>query len=200
MSPVPLSYTVPESAPLSSRGMESVSDKAKKAASWNPIVTVHLVEPVKRKDGYDLWWTGEDISRIKQDCRITVKYMDDREYFSENDNFCARGLESRTEQGSNMRKMRRIQCAFGVLDEQEFQREKSIRDASMISELYVNLSGTASQEAYIQALQDQKVALEYATSTSERSSMMFKTIDIISVSARSISEASKQNTVAGQAA
>jgi hypothetical protein len=199
MTPAPLSHDIPASAPLSPRGMESFGDNAKKTVSWKPIVINHTVESFKKEDGYDLWWTVADISSFRQECRLIVKCMNDMEYFSENDEVCTRGLESKTENGSNMRKMRRVQCAFGVLDEQDFQRQNSIIDDDMISELYVKLCGTASQEAFMRALRDQQIARDY-TSNSEGSSMIFKTVDVLSASARIVSDDSMQNRVAGQAA
>lgn len=132
---------------------------------------------------------------------MIVRCMNNSEHFSENDDLCTRGLESRTECGSNLRKMRRIQCAFGVLDEQEYQREESIRDENMISEIYINLCGTSSQEARIRALQDQRIALEERTTGSESSSVGFKqAMDTLSASGRQLYTESKLNRVAGQAA
>ena len=184
---------------LSSTISEGFPPVSRKAFSWNPQATVHAIDPVKVEDGYDLWWTGNELKGIKSQCWAIVNCTNPAESSEEKEEFCIRGLECHAFTASNLRKIRRVQCMLGVLDEQEYQQDQSIQDEDMISQLYINLCGSASREARLRGLEDEKAAREALNELGSIAPQ--KASDTLSDSMRMrISNAAKQNRVAGCAA
>lgn len=138
----------------------------KKSVSFDQAVRCRLVSPIKSTDGFKLWFTADEIAQIKEECRKIVDQMDALDYESLPDDleFCERGLECRTRELAERRRMRRCSCAIGIFEEQQYQFEAAAQDNEFLRRLYITLSGAAAQEAFTQALHDEREAMEYCLS------------------------------------
>lgn len=107
-----------------------------------------------------IWYTESDTKFILAMAKVTVKMMMRGEPCDDID-YCSRGLEGKTPEGSKRRQRNKLRVRQALLEEQEIQREEGVIDADYLGQLSVSLSREVTAEAHNTALQDERVAMEY---------------------------------------
>lgn len=109
---------------------------------------------------YDaIWHNEEEYATIKKGCIATLRLMMNQE-FQENEDYCPRGLEVRTKEGSSTRKEVRLRASMAVLEEQEMQAAWGTKDMERIRGCYLDISADAKSRAHFRGLADAKIARE----------------------------------------
>lgn len=118
--------------------------------------TVHCKEMRHIKDYNEeeiqtFWLTTPDYLLIKSTIRQTLDMMMNGYTILENDEeFCARGLESRTKVGARARSYSKLRTRSAVLNEQDMQREEGFHDPYILAT--VSMEQTAASRAWAQAI------------------------------------------------
>lgn len=118
--------------------------------------TVHCKEMRHIKDYKEeeikmFWLTTPDYLHIKSTIRQTLDMMMQGNSVVANDEeFCTRGLESRTRVGARARSYTKLRTRSAVLNEQDMQREEGFQDPYILAT--VSMEQTASSRAWAQAI------------------------------------------------
>jgi hypothetical protein len=113
-----------------------------------------------------MWMTMPDYLMIRAVIKTTVLMMMRGEMVSEDDeDFCPRGLESKTKLGSRARSRAKLRARFAVLNEQDIQREESFEDPHLIAMAYIDESEESRASAQAKADQDERCARDYLADT-----------------------------------
>ena len=117
-----------------------------------------------------IWYSREDISRIKQECTETVKLMIGQ-HALDPDTQCSRGLEFRTPEGLKRRQRNKHSSIDAVLDEQDRQWDNDEEDAEYLADVYRDYSLPCQAMAHRMGLRDQRcVQIMYSIETPKNSS------------------------------
>ena len=97
-----------------------------------------------------LWYTKEDLVQIQSKCTKII---------NNEKRGCTRGLESRSADGSYLKRMNRLDVRNAVFYWQEEQREKGLYDPEIIATASRQLSFNAREEAHLMGLLDERFVL-----------------------------------------
>jgi hypothetical protein len=92
---------------------------------------------------FSTWYGPEDRKQIAEDIRQTLAKMESGKELAQqedDEHFCRRGLESRTENGASTKKHVRLAAINAVLDEQEAQDCQGVSNEQLISEVYMGVT------------------------------------------------------------
>ena len=108
------------------------------------------------------WLTPEDYAAIKQVVKITIRAMMKGEFIAEdNPEYCTRGLEFRTKNGSKVRARNKVRARSAVLNEQDMQREEGYNEQQMIAMTCMEASLCCRQGARARGLYDERMIQSY---------------------------------------
>jgi hypothetical protein len=101
----------------------------------------------------DIWYTKEEYEIIKARNRVLVK-MKKSGKFEESDEHSFRGLEHKLKDGNEKRKSFKFDALNAVLEEQDRQYNRGLKDAEDIARRYRETASAAQETAIIAALKD----------------------------------------------
>ena len=108
------------------------------------------------------WLTPEDYAAIKQIVKATIRMMMKGEAIADdNPDFCTRGLEFRTKNGSKVRARNKLHARSAVLNEQDMQREEGYNEQQMIAMACMEASLCCRQGARARGLYDERMIQSY---------------------------------------
>ena len=108
------------------------------------------------------WLTPQDYAAIKQIVKNTIRMMMRGEAILDDDpNFCTRGLEFRTKNGSKVRARNKVRARSAVLNEQDMQREEGYNEQQMIAMTCMEASLECRQGARARGLYDERMIQAY---------------------------------------
>lgn len=137
--------------------------------------TLHI-NNMSEKVRNQYWLTEEDQIAIKIHCQESVLKMinNDPDIDTENSDFCSRGLECRTREGTLERNKRKQAARRAVLLQVQLQQDEGIHDPYFIAAVSVTKTKASAERARQLALQDAEEAWAYLhhkmRSTGKRSS------------------------------
>eukprot|EP00525_Craspedostauros_australis_P013276 CAMPEP_0198112068 /NCGR_PEP_ID=MMETSP1442-20131203/3970_1 /TAXON_ID= /ORGANISM="Craspedostauros australis, Strain CCMP3328" /LENGTH=242 /DNA_ID=CAMNT_0043768721 /DNA_START=289 /DNA_END=1017 /DNA_ORIENTATION=+ len=118
------------------------------------------------------WYNDAEMRVMKQERRATIKLMEsvavgkgshNTNYYcavDDDKDFCYRGLEHKTKNGSRMRQFNQVDAAMAVMDEQELQAAHGINDPETLSRVYISCTLACQAAALEKGLRDQMVVLD----------------------------------------
>jgi hypothetical protein len=109
------------------------------------------------KDEFEACWysrSKEEFEHMKRDVECTVD-MIERGCVIDNREYCERGLESKTKEGSRLRHQQRKKAIATVLGKQLSQQQKGKRNEHRIAAAYQDCSYQCKLSAYITGVSDQ---------------------------------------------
>jgi hypothetical protein len=143
--------------------ISSTDTRCQRSVSFNPLVqalrTLHIID-YSDEELRSTWHTALDYDRIKRENRTTIRLMmcggcgsplslvDSVRYFP-------RGLEASTREGSNKRRLNKLQSRSAVIDEQELQNAEGQCDPELLADVYFDSAHHCQDEAHEKALIDQ---------------------------------------------
>ena len=99
------------------------------------------------------WWSPNDYAMIKKTARTSTQLLMQGHKFEDDSNdFCKRGLESRTSAGAEKRSRTKQRLIKAVLRAQYFQRLESLNDPAYIAEVCAQHTESSVVEAQTLAL------------------------------------------------
>ena len=101
----------------------------------------------------DIWYSKEEYEIIKARNRVLVK-MKRSGKFEESDEHSFRGLEHKLKDGNEQRKAYKFDALNAVLEEQDRQYNRGLKDAEDIARRYRETASAAQETAIITALKD----------------------------------------------
>ena len=141
----------------------SSSRRKKKSVSWSKKRQWrrhHRICDLSKEEQEAVWYTPEDSKIILAMARVTVKMMMNGEVCDDVD-YCSRGLEGKTLEGSKIRKENKHRLKQAVFAEQEVQFQENVWDPKYLAMVSESMSQKGVREAYIAGLQDAKSVREY---------------------------------------
>jgi hypothetical protein len=127
--------------------------------SYLPLVMIkaHLhFQDISEEEHDAVWYKKHDYARMKQECIPLVKLVMKGRYTGDDNERCFRGLEYRTVEGSNKRRLNKCKAIQSVLVAQDNYGN----DYDAIRTEYRKMSEVPQEEAYILGLEDAKEAME----------------------------------------
>jgi hypothetical protein len=127
--------------------------------SYFPVVLIktHLHFQDLTEDEHDaIWYKKRDYANMKQECIPIVKLVMRGKYDGDDNERCFRGLEYRTIEGSNKRRLNKCKAIQAVLVAQDNYGN----DYDTIRTEYSKIAVVPQEEAHILALEDAKEAME----------------------------------------
>jgi hypothetical protein len=103
------------------------------------------------------------MKKIKQNARDDVGKMVAGQ--EDSDNFCTRGIESRTREGARRKRQNKIDARAAVFFEQEMQELNCICDPETIADVYFDYTEHCQVSAYMMALRDRQAAKDALASS-----------------------------------
>jgi hypothetical protein len=127
--------------------------------SYLPMVTIksHIHFQDMTEEEHDaVWYKKQDYAKMKQECIPIVKLVMKGKYTGDTTERCFRGLEYRTVEGSNKRKINKFKSIQSVL----ITQDNFGNDFDTIRTEYRKISAVPQEEAHLLALADAKEAME----------------------------------------
>jgi len=147
------SLMVHNSIGLSATSASGIDPIVKKVVTFQKTARARRVRPrnqYSEKERHDIWYGDSDYKEIKRRALETVKRMlkaEKRGGFVDDDNYSARGLESRMKKNAIERKKFKTYARDLVLGEQEEQNDLGIICPGRISRIYLEASSIAITKA-----------------------------------------------------
>lgn len=165
LDPFVMAFTLPLASSV------VTTKKSNKRVSFSK--TVHCKEMRHIKDYSEeeiqmFWLTTPDYLLIKSTIKQTLSMMmNGNTNFESDEEFCTRGLESRTRAGARARSYSKLRTRSAVLNEQDMQREEGFHDAYILAT--VSMEQTASSRAWAQAIavEDYRSIQDYLADVSQ---------------------------------
>mmetsp|Transcript_4318 Transcript_4318/g.4761 ORF Transcript_4318/g.4761 Transcript_4318/m.4761 type:complete len:270 (+) Transcript_4318:147-956(+) len=133
--------------------------KKSKSVRFFPHVTVREVLHVNEytdEEVYLSWYRRSDFQKMKQSFILIIQKLENGCWPGDTLHETARGLEHRTREGSQRRKLRKLKGLMAVLDEQERQWMERTKDVEKISRSYMRFTVTAIHAARVIAQKDRQ--------------------------------------------
>ena len=134
------------------------SEADPKAVTFRRTAKVRRIRPryqYSKKEQEDMWYTDDDYAAIKSRAIETVKKMKGEiGGFIDTDDHTSRGLECRLRKSAIERKEFKAFARSLVLEEQEDQRDKEIRNSGRLRKVYRKASAVALMKAQDKGQQD----------------------------------------------
>jgi len=131
---------------------------SKRRVTFDTEIQVSEIPHIKDmsvEERIDIWWTAKDYMLIRKMLRITLQMIaNGNEVTTSDEDFCTRGLDIHTIEGSRRHQKTRTQAIKSVLRAQDFQRAEGFSDAGYIAELYAQCSRLSNERALISASAD----------------------------------------------
>ena len=137
------------------------SPKPKKSVSFHSIVRASKVLHINNYTDEEIeatWYSDSDYAMMKADNRYTAQLFVSGMVQGDDDQYCRRGLESYTPDGSRRRKSNRAAATAAVLDEQDEQFDEGVFEPEYIAQVYKFESEHCQVLANTIALADQEAA------------------------------------------
>mmetsp|Transcript_8549 Transcript_8549/g.21073 ORF Transcript_8549/g.21073 Transcript_8549/m.21073 type:complete len:224 (+) Transcript_8549:118-789(+) len=106
------------------------------------------------------WYSADELKMIKRSCRMFATQLSKRTADDGNNTVCFRGLEGKTMEGLQRRKMIKLNARNAVILEQHRQQKMGIVDGDRLAYEYFQCTGSSSAAAHMVALLDQKEAMD----------------------------------------
>ena len=133
------------------------SNERRLRVSFNPKVyvreTLHSADYTD-EEKVNSWYQKDEMAQIKDDMVAAVRMMIRGELLSDTREHCSRGLEFRSREGANQRKMNKFRALEAVLDEQDEQIDAGIFNDNAISLVYQSVSLRCINEAHKRGIRD----------------------------------------------
>lgn len=132
---------------------------SKKRVHWNTRVSKrrHIqLKDMTAEEKYSVWYSSQDSKLILAMAKVTVKMMMRGEPCDDDTDYCSRGLEGKTREGSKKRNKSKVMVNTAVLMEQEIQRMDKKDDPETIAKASFNCSEVLCRRARLQGTQDER--------------------------------------------
>lgn len=126
--------------------------------------TVHETLPLSEytpEEVENSWWSRSDYNSFKRNSLTTLSFNRSGTLHREDPEHTMRGLESRTRECADSRRIIRLRASAAVFDEQARQFELGIKDPNAISEMYRATSWHAIYSAHTQGMADEQDSQTY---------------------------------------
>ena len=120
----------------------------------------HRLQDLSEEERENVWYTEGDTKIILAIAKVTVKMMMKGEPCDDMD-YCSRGLEGKTPDGSKKRQKNKLRVRKALLEEQEIQREEGVYDPEYLAQVCRKYSREVVTAAHSQALRDERDIQEY---------------------------------------
>jgi len=134
--------------------------KSVKFADKNEVFPIQHLDEMTDEDIFEIWYTSQEYSEIKQAYQLTIFMMESGETIS-GDEHTSRGLEYRTQEGAWARYENKRDAYNAVLDEQDRQWKVDKDDYEKIRQIYLKHSTKCANAAIVRALQDERDIKDY---------------------------------------
>lgn len=101
------------------------------------------------------WYNREDFDRIKTEILLTAKLTDVGDLQGDTQEYCRRGTEGKTKEGSSHRSKNKETASVAVFEEQDFQWENGYFDPEILASVYIAATCESQIEAHRKGLQDE---------------------------------------------
>eukprot|EP00934_Nitzschia_sp_Nitz4_P002115 Nitzschia sp. Nitz4//scaffold289_size23394//9758//10390//NITZ4_008477-RA/size23394-processed-gene-0.12-mRNA-1//-1//CDS//3329545822//2115//frame0 len=101
-----------------------------------------------------LWYSTDEYRLIKKSQYFALKLMENKEPFPDDEDLCARGLESRTRNGSRLKRMNIESAWDAVLYEQEKQYNDGRYNTTLLAKIYREATAQCAMTAFLRAKSD----------------------------------------------
>ena len=120
------------------------------------VQETHHINDFSDDEVFHYWFDKRDYQQMKIDFAPTVRLLSIRQLPVDSDEHCGRGLEYRTREGAQRRKLNKLTALCAVLDEQERQRLEGELSDHKLSKVYIRASASCRQMSHLMALQDEE--------------------------------------------
>jgi hypothetical protein len=123
---------------------------------------IEHIDDMSVEQVFNVWYGNYDFKEIKQGLLQTVRMLmmnHDDNAMIDNDEYCSRGLESRTREGAAARRANKWNALNAVLDEQSRQRDLGIRNEKLLCQIYVAENCQSRLNALTLGIKDEKGAM-----------------------------------------
>jgi hypothetical protein len=166
------SRTLPTASNSSRSTQTEESNVSRRKVSFYARVRIKRV-PNRKDLGKDLiedvWYSRSEFKDIRKECFSTIKLMKSlslkEEYLEEDDDYCTRGLEYKTDQAYRERQKNKMDIRTLVIEEQEYQFLSEMNDPQWIAKLAQEQSRECIKIAIAAAEKDERAAKEYHLSS-----------------------------------
>jgi hypothetical protein len=166
------SRTLPTASNSSRSTQTEESNVSRRKVSFYARVRIKRV-PNRKDLGRDLiedvWYSRSEFKDIRKECFSTIKLMKslnlEEEYLEEDDDYCTRGLEYKTDQAYKERQKNKMDIRTLVIEEQEYQFLSEMNDPQWIAQLAQEQSRECIKIAITAAEKDERAAKEYLLSS-----------------------------------
>jgi hypothetical protein len=141
------SFSVMESKPHSSN--LSSSQRVEFASNHSIQIFDKAEDDVRR----EIWYTQEEYDIIKARNSLIVKMMKAGS-FDESEDHSFRGLEHKLKDGYKQRKANKLNGLNSVLEEQDRQYAKKVKNEALLADIYRRVTQNARESAFILGLKD----------------------------------------------
>ena len=130
--------------------------------------TIHEIEnleQISEEERSNMWFTREEYSEIKASYLEIITMTRNKEFITDSERHCTRGLECRSKAGSRRRRDTQRNALFAVLGEQERQQREGIRQVDTLAVIYRQFSFHSQQAATNMGRRDEHEILDYTADT-----------------------------------
>jgi hypothetical protein len=124
-------------------------------ATVNIRFSLHIDDYTNAEFG-NCWFASEDYKEMKREARCTVDLIERNIKFDEEE-YCRRGVEHRTDESSVVRREERAKAVDAVLDEQDIQTDEGFCDPEWIAIVYTDRVHRSKMAAYLTAVSDEQI-------------------------------------------
>ena len=130
--------------------------------------TIHEIEnleQISEEERSNMWFTREEYSEIKASYLEIITMTRNKEFITDSERHCTRGLECRSKAGSRRRRDTQRNALFAVLGEQERQQAEGIQQVDTLAVIYRQFSFHSQQAATNMGRRDEYEILDYTADT-----------------------------------
>jgi hypothetical protein len=107
---------------------------------------------MEEKQKKQFWYRKSDYKRIRREGRETVQLIRNGELLQDTNHHCLLGLDSETHVYARQRSMHKMMVQGLVVDEQEYQRQKGIRDPESLAMKIRDFDSRCKHAAFVAGL------------------------------------------------
>jgi hypothetical protein len=157
---------------LSSLNAAYRSNLGRRTIAFSPTVTIFEVLHIgdyTMEEVQHVWYSRREIATIGRETKeTTTLMMAGVNFCDDGDRYCARGLESETDEGSHQMAHRIQEARDAVFDEQNLQLDENMYDPELLADIYFHCTSACQQEARHRASLDENDAAKDGTRTQHR--------------------------------
>lgn len=151
------SFSVMESKPYASVNNPLSSSHRVEFASSH---IVNIFDKVDDDVKHEIWYTIEEYDIIKARNSLIVKMMKTGN-FDESEDHSFRGLEHKLKDGYKRRRANKFNGLNSVLEEQDRQYARNIKDESLIADMYKRVTQNSRESSFLLGLKDSEQSCSY---------------------------------------